>query len=125
MARKQKMDAYGNPAPSHGKKILRGFGKVFGTLVLTGFLALLIFLCIFAMYIKNDLSEQVDFSLEGFSLDQTSTIYYQDRTTGQWKELKKLYSSENRVWASLEDIPINLQNACIAIEDKRLKNTTA
>ena len=121
MARKQKMDAYGNPAPSHGKKILRGFGKVFGTLVLTGFLALLIFLCIFAMYIKNDLSEQVDFSLEGFSLDQTSTIYYQDRTTGQWKELKKLYSEENRVWVGLEDIPKDLQYACIAIEDKRFE----
>ena len=122
MAGKQKLDAYGNPVPSRGKKILKGVGKVFGTLVLTGFLALLVFLCIFAMYIKNDLSQQVDFSVEGFSLDQTSTIYYQDRTTGQWKELKKLYSSENRVWVGLEDIPTDLQYACIAIEDKRFKD---
>lgn len=121
MAKKQKIDAYGNPLPSRGKAFLRGFGKVFGTLVLTGFLAMLIFLCIFAMYVKNDLSQQVDFSLEGFSLDQTSMIYYQDRTTGQWKELKKLYSEENRVWVSLEDIPKDLQHACIAIEDKRFK----
>ena len=121
MAKKQRMDAYGNPVPSKGRKFLRGIGKVFGTLVLTGFLALLVFLCIFALYVKNDLSQQVDFSLEGFSLDQTSTIYYQDRTTGQWKELKKLYSSENRVWVGLEDIPKDLQHACIAIEDKRFR----
>ncbi len=97
----------------------RTIGKIFGTLVLTGFLALLIFACIFAAYIKNDLSHQVDFSVEGFALDQTSVIYCQDRRTGQWQELRKLYEKENRVWVGLEDIPLNLRNACIAIEDRR------
>ena len=94
-------------------------GKIFGTLVLTGFLTVLIFACIFAMYIKNDLSQQVDFSVEGFELDQTSVIYYQDRETGQWQELRRLYENENRVWVGLEDIPLNLRNACIAIEDRK------
>lgn len=101
------------------RKSWRGVGKVFGTIVLAGFLTLLVFMCIFAVYVKKDLSEQVDFSVEGFALDQTSVIYYQDRETGRWKELKKLYSSENRVWVGLEEIPINLKNACVAIEDKR------
>lgn len=101
------------------RNVLHFTGKVFGTIVLVGFLTLLVFLCIFAMYIRNDLSEQVDFSVEGFALDQTSVIYYEDRETGRWKELKKLYSSENRVWVGLEEIPIDLKNACIAIEDKR------
>lgn len=99
----------------------RWVGRVFGTLVLVGFIALLIFACIFAMYIKNDLSEQVDFSVEGFALDQTSVIYYQDRQTGQWQELRKLYEKENRVWVGLEEIPLNLKNACIAIEDRRFE----
>jgi len=94
-------------------------GRVFGTLVLTGFLAVLIFVCLFAMYIKNDLSKQVDFSVEGFALDQTSVIYYQDRESGDWKVLKELYGEENRVWVSYEDMPSNLKYACIAIEDKR------
>lgn len=102
-----------------GKKILRWTGRIFGTIVLTGFLAMLIFVCIFAAYIKNDLSHQVDFSVEGFSLDQTSVIYYQDRQTGEWQVLKDLYGEENRVWVSYEDIPRNLKYACIAIEDKR------
>jgi len=121
MARRQKLDAYGNPVKSTFRRVMGWIGKIFGTIVLTGFLTGLIFLCIFAMYVKNDLSKQVDFSIEGFALDQTSVIYYQDRETGQWKELKKLYSSENRVWVGLEDIPLNLRNACIAIEDKRFK----
>ena len=105
--------------PSRAYVFWRRFRKIFGTVALTGFLTFLIFFCIFAMYVKNELSEQVDFSVEGFALDQTSVIYYEDRETGRWKELKKLYSSENRVWVGLEDIPINLKNACIAIEDKR------
>ena len=94
-------------------------GKIVGTIVLVGTLSALIFACIFASYIKNDLSEQVDFSVEGFSLDQTSVIYYQDRTSGEWKVLKDLYGEENRVWVSYEDIPRNLKYACVAIEDKR------
>lgn len=96
-------------------------GKIFGTMVLIGFIALLIFACIFAVYIKKDLSKQVDFSVEGFALDQTSVIYYQDRQTGQWEELRRLYEKENRVWVGLEEIPIDLKNACIAIEDKRFE----
>ena len=104
---------------SRARRVWRKIGKVFGTIVLTGFLTLLIFLCIFAVYVNKYLSKQIDFSVEGFALDQTSVIYYQDRETGRWKELKKLYSSENRVWVGLEDIPVNLKNACVAIEDKR------
>ena len=105
--------------PSGGRRAWSLAGKIFGTVVLTGFLAFLIFACIFAMYIKNDLTQQVDFSVEGFALDQTSVIYYQDRQTGQWEELRKLYEKENRVWIGLEEIPLNLKNACIAIEDRR------
>ena len=104
---------------SRAARVWGGIGKVFGTLVLVGFLTLLVFACMFAMYIKNDLSEQVDFSVEGFKLDQTSVIYYQDRETGQWQELRHLYENENRVWVGLEDIPLNLRNACIAIEDRK------
>ena len=107
--------------PSRAKVIFGWIGKIFGTIVLTGFLAFLIFVCIFAIYIKKDLSKQVDFSMEDINLDQTSVIYYMDRETGQWQELKKLYSEENRVWVKLEDIPKNLQEACIAIEDKRFR----
>lgn len=96
-------------------------GRIFGTVVLIGFLAVLIFACIFAVYIKNNLSQQVDFSVEGFSLDQTSVIYYQDRESGRWEELRKLYEKENRVWIGLEEIPLNLRNACVAIEDRRFE----
>ena len=50
----------------------RTFGRVIGTIALVGVLALLVFACLFALYVKNDLAQQNDFSLEGFALDQTS-----------------------------------------------------
>ena len=61
----------------------RVFGRVIGTIVLVGVLAVLVFACLFALYVKNDLAAQNDFSLEGFALDQTSVIYYEDPKTGQ------------------------------------------
>ena len=61
----------------------RVFGRVIGTIVLVGVLTVLVFACLFALYVKNDLAAQNDFSLEGFALDQTSVIYYEDPKTGE------------------------------------------
>lgn len=109
------------PSGSAARRILKGFGKVFGTMVLVLFLTTLIFACMFALYVKNNLSAQVD-SIDGFTLDQTSVIYYEDPKTGQDVVLRKLYGGANRTWVKYEDIPKNLIHACIAIEDKRFED---
>ena len=109
------------PSGSAARRILKGFGKVFGTMVLVLFLTSLIFACLFALYVKNNLSAQVD-SIDGFTLDQTSVIYYEDPKTGQDVVLRKLYGGANRTWVKYEDIPKNLIHACIAIEDKRFED---
>lgn len=58
------------------------------------------------------------------NLDITQ-ISQQDKTTfiydADGKELMPYYGVENRVWAHLDEIPKNLQNAVIAIEDVRFK----
>ena len=109
------------PSGSAARRILKGLGKVFGTMVLVLFLTTLIFACLFALYVKNNLSAQVD-SIDGFTLDQTSVIYYEDPKTGQDVVLRKLYGGANRTWVKYEDIPKNLIHACIAIEDKRFED---
>lgn len=109
------------PSGSAARRILKGFGKVFGTMVLVLFLTTLIFACLFALYVKNNLSAQVD-SIDGFTLDQTSVIYYEDPKTGQDVVLRKLYGGANRTWVKYEDIPKNLIHACISIEDKRFED---
>ena len=100
-------------------RVVKGVFKFLGTMLLVGVLAILVFACIFAVYINTDLSNQVDFSVEMPTMNQTSTIYYQDRQTGQWVELQKLYDSENRIWVEYDNLPGDLIDACIAIEDKR------
>ena len=111
-----------NMAEESRHSVRHGFsvaGKIIGTLVLVGILTILIFMCIFVVYVKKDLASQADFSMDGFALDQTSAIYYYASQSGSYQELQKLYGSENRIWASYEEIPSNLIFACISIEDKR------
>ena len=54
-----------------------------------------------------------------FNPNLTSTMYYKDPDTGNYEVMQTLYGSENRVWVDLSEIPKNLQNAAVAIEDKR------
>lgn len=113
MAKKQKRE------PGMPGRFFRRFGKVLGTIILVGAISLVIFACIFTAYLRNYLMPQVSFSLDSFRLNQTSVIYYQDKSTGEYQALQNLYGEENRIWASYKDIPTNLVYATVAIEDKR------
>jgi len=94
--------------------------KIIGTVVLVFITTALIFACIFAVYVKNYIEPNLDLpSLESFNLDLSSTIYYQDKATGEWLELDTLYADENRVWVDYEDLPEYLEKAAVAIEDQR------
>ena len=113
MEKKQKRE------PGMPGRFFRRFGKVLGTILLVGAISLVIFACIFTAYLRNYLMPQVSFSLDSFRLNQTSVIYYQDKSTGEYQALQNLYGEENRIWASYKDIPTNLVYATVAIEDKR------
>ena len=99
-------------------KVIKGFFKFIGTLMLIGILAGLIFSCIFAVYVKTYLRSQIDFSMEDISLDQTSVIYYWDGETGSYKELQKIYGKQNRTWVDFNEIPADLRD--LAEEYRRL-----
>ena len=75
----------------------------------------LLFTCIFAVYVKTCLTEDMNVSLEEMTLSLSSTILYEDG--GEWKELATLYSDEDRVWVDYENIPKDLEHAAVAIED--------
>lgn len=103
------------------RRVLVRIGKIVGTVVLLAILTLLIFVCLFAVYVKNDLSEQAQWASDSFSMEQASVIYYEDPDTGKYEVLQTLYSGSNSTWVEYDDIPKNLINACIAIEDKRFE----
>ena len=60
-----------------------------------------------------------DVDLESASLDRTTFIYAVDPDTGDKVEYDRLYDDENRVWVSYNQIPKNMINAFVAIEDER------
>ncbi len=99
-------------APKRGKGML-----IVGTIVLICILAVLLFLCIFAFYIKTCIIPNSQLDLDDYALNQTSTIYYQDGD--DWKVLTTLHGKENRIWVDYEDIPTYMEKALVSIEDKR------
>lgn len=59
------------------------------------------------------------FDITLYKTDMASTIYAIDEETGEYVEFEQLYSDERRVWMPIEDIPIHVQKAAVAIEDER------
>ncbi len=78
-----------------------------------------VFVGILGNYLQDDiLNEAADWSLEDYDLERTSFIYYVDGN-GDIQQLQQIYTTTDRQWASLEDIPQALVDAAVAIEDKR------
>lgn len=98
--------------------VLRTILKVIGTLLLILLTTGLLFTCIFAYYVKTNLSQDLDVSLEEMSLNFASTIYYTDEN-GASQTLAALHGTENRVWVDYGNIPKDMEHAAVAIEDQR------
>ena len=92
--------------------------KVIGTILLILVVTGLLFLCIFAAYVKNCIIPSSELNLDEVTLNQSSTILYEDKS-GNWQELVTLSGAENRVWVDYDQIPEYMEKAVVAIEDKR------
>ena len=78
-----------------------------------------VFVGILGNYLQDDiLAEAADWSVEDYDLEQTSFIYYVD-ANGDIQQLQQIYTTTDRQWASLDEIPQAMVDAAIAIEDKR------
>ena len=100
----------------HGLAI---FFKVLGTLILVGLCTGALVACFAAVYINEVIVPIADLSLDDFPLGENSIMYYQDKQTGEYKELVTLFSSTSQIWVDYEDMPEYLIDAAVAIEDKR------
>lgn len=105
-------------------KIIGKFFKVIlealMTLMLVGVISGVVVGCVFFMYIDNYFDPEYDIDGLEFNINQTTTMWYTDRD-GQQVQLEEetLYGSENRTWAQYSDLPGELVNAFVAVEDKR------
>ena len=88
------------------------------TVVIIVAVCALAFLTALGNYLSDEIIPNSEMNLDDVTLDQTSFIYYTD-TNGEIKLLQQIHTTTDRQWADFEDIPKNLINATVAIEDKR------
>ncbi len=95
--------------------------EIFLTAMLVGIITGVVVCCAFIMYIQN----YIDPNYEGlanlkFDSDLNTTMYYVD-SNGDEVLLPEdtLHGSENRLWVDFKDIPDDLIDAVISIEDQR------
>lgn len=74
------------------------------------------------IYAFNFIDAKMAEDLENLTMNFTTTVYVQDEKSGEWVEYQRLHGGENRIWVSLDKIPVHLQKAYIAIEDKRFND---
>ncbi|NCE63252.1 transglycosylase [Pseudoflavonifractor sp. 524-17] len=102
-------------------RVIAGFFKILGTLILIGIVTCAFLACFAVDYIKEVILPDAHVEAQSYSTALASTIYYIDKNTGQEVEYQSLYGTENRVWIKYDEIPEDLINATIAIEDKRFE----
>lgn len=113
--------------PSQPKKRRRRRRRSVANRVLTVIATLLLIIlisgsflaCFAAVYIKNVILPQADTDVAAYPMNLSSIVYYIDPTTGQEVEYETLHGDQNRVWVEYNDLPQNLINALVAIEDRR------
>ncbi len=74
----------------------------------------------FVLYATKGIDAELDLELLISNQGRTTKLYYQD-ANGNAVELEneRLHGTENRIWIPLSEIPEDVQNAFIAIEDHR------
>ena len=110
-----------------GRVILRMFSWVLNilmTVALIGMITGTIVGGVFALWIKNYVDPTVDTSMLTTSQDLTTQLYYLDYSENPLGvpveiEDQRLHSEENRLWIAYNDLPQDLVDAFVAVEDHR------
>ncbi len=92
--------------------------RFFLSLIIIFFTTILFILGSLRLYKSTILENDVALNINASKMALTSFVYVNDEE-GVPQEYQRVYNLENRVWVDFQDIPQNMKNAIIAIEDKR------
>ena len=97
------------------KGILKFITIIFCVMVMIGS----VFAVLLSQYVVTATANDADLlNLDQIKLSYTSRFFAMNPTTGEWEDYASLYNQQQRTWVDLTQIPKNLQNAFIAVEDK-------
>ncbi len=104
---------------------MRIIGKFFGfifkavmTVLLIGVIACCIAGCVLTVYVFNTFAHSQEVPDITNIMDNGTSIVLTQNENGEWEESQRLEGT-NRIWTDLENIPQDLQDAVVAIEDER------
>ena len=92
--------------------------QAIGTLILVGMVTASFVASYAAIYVKTVVMPESTIDITAYTMDENSVIYYYD-DNGNPVEWVTLVGMENRQWVDYEDIPQDLVDAFVAIEDAR------
>lgn len=75
-------------------------------------------LCIFVIWLTTGVDFGMVDTVKNITLKINTTVYSTDKD-GNDEVYEQIIASENRVWVGIENIPQEMQNAIVAIEDER------
>ncbi len=116
----RKTDSVQNNNKKRKKKKNRAL-RILGRILIVIFVIAALVASVIAGAVVGFIDNSMDLIAEEYNLDFTSIIYYINDETNQPVELDRIHRNENRVWVDIENIPENLTNAFISIEDERFR----
>ncbi len=101
------------------RNILSLLGKALLTVGLVIVLTGCIVACVLTVYVATNFTGQSNLpDVDSINENQTSIVMALNETTGKYEEFQRL-SGIKRIWTPLSEMPANMQNAVVAIEDER------
>lgn len=96
--------------------------KTIGTILLITVTTGVIFACVFLIYLRTNLTTDLEVNETDFTMSLSSVICYIDPETGREVEMVTLQSSQFRRWVDFSEIPEHMIHALVSIEDHRFFN---
>ena len=99
-------------------KALKAAGKCLLTIFLIGAITGSIVGCVLVAYVVSNFDSSDGLpDLDNINLNESSIIYVKN-AKGEWVEEQRVQGA-NMIWKNLDEIPVHMQHAVVAIEDKR------
>ncbi len=119
----QPQEEKGEAVPVRRKPMSQSKKAKIAKTVLTLFLVCVItfsfLVAAFSIYVFGFVDDTIQEDLDNLVLDFTTTVYVKDSKSGEYVEYKRIHGTENRIWIGYNEMPDNLKNAFISIEDER------
>ena len=108
--------------PKKEHKVFRRLGITLCAIMLIGLVSVSSVGLYVMKYMTDFVNGQVAIDLDDYKEHQSqTTILFAYDNDGNEVELARLHGEENRIWVDLDEIPVHLQNAYIALEDVRFR----